>query len=71
MPVKNVAFCTVLLTGCFAWAGFSDGPHVTKEIRIPKSVKFLLVQCKIQQICPVQIEILGLESRIQLRKSGI
>ena len=42
-----------------------------KEIRIPKSVKFLLVQREIQQICTVETEILGLESGIQLKESGI
>ena len=42
-----------------------------KEIRIPKYVKFVLVQCEIQQICTVETEMLGLESGIQLKESGI
>ena len=42
-----------------------------QEIRIPKSVKFLLVQCEIQQICTEETEILGLESGIQLKESRI
>ena len=42
-----------------------------KEICIPKSVKFLLVQCEIQQICTEETEILGLESGIQLKESRI
>ena len=37
-----------------------------KRIRIPKSVKFLLVHYEIQQICTMENEIPGLESGIPI-----
>ena len=61
-----VQFCSqvVSLGWILRWAS-------CKEIRIPKYVKFVLVQCEIQQICTVETEMLGLESGIQLKESGI
>ena len=58
----SVAQCTCILnyplyTSISAWTEVRIAP--CKGIRIPKSVKFVLVECGIQQICALESGILG------------